>query len=266
MNEIWKDIEGYEGTYQVSNTGKVKRIKTLIKCKNGHNFTLKEHYIYLNDKGGNYLTVNLNKENKTKRFYVHRLVAKAFIENVNNKSEVNHIDGNKHNNKVKNLEWVTRSENLKHAWDNELFDREKRRNIARIIALNNRNIYKVYRYNVKTKEIKEYEKIQDTFSEFERTSVYSSIKNGKQYKGYIFSKNKDFSKFENEIPFAGKNIKINETKAIRLSRFIEKLERRKLNIENYEKIYKSKTQKGEKLYLFFKKDDAFRIENYKREE
>ena len=266
MNEIWKDIEGYEGTYQVSNTEKVKRLKTLIKCKNGHNFTLKEHYMYLNDKGGNYLTVNLNKENKVKRLYVHRLVAKAFIENIDNKLEVNHIDGDKHNNKVTNLEWVTRSENLKHAWDNELFDREKRRNIARIIALNNRNIYKVYRYDVKTKEIKEYEKIQDTFSEFERTSVYSSIKNGKQYKGYIFSKNKDFSKFENEIPFAEKNIKINETKAIRLSRFIEKLERRKLNIENYEKIYKSKTQKGEKLYLFFKKDDAFRIENYKREE
>ena len=60
-----------------------------------------------------------------------------------------------------NLEWVTRSENLKHAWDNELFDREKRRNIAKRIALNNRNIYKVYRYDVKTKEIKEYEKIHN---------------------------------------------------------------------------------------------------------
>lgn len=99
MKEIWKNIDGYDGKYQVSNLGNVKSYKNLKKelCKNG------------------YLRVTLYKEGKAKRFLVHRLVANTFLENKSNKPQVNHIDGNKTNNQINNLEWVTSSENNKHA-------------------------------------------------------------------------------------------------------------------------------------------------------
>ena len=108
MEEIWKDIEGYEGIYQVSNIGRVKRLK---------GFCRKEEKIisfYLN-KG--YRAVNLYRNNKLKAMPIHRLVALSFIENTHNKPQVNHIDGVKINNCVENLEWNTRSENIKHAYE-----------------------------------------------------------------------------------------------------------------------------------------------------
>lgn len=103
MCEIWKDIRGYEGFYLVSNHGNIKSIKRNIILKSSNN-----------KKG--YLQVILGYKGKTKAFRVHRLVAENFIENVDKKSQVNHIDGNKHNNRVDNLEWCTNSENQKHAF------------------------------------------------------------------------------------------------------------------------------------------------------
>ena len=103
MIEVWKDIQGYEGLYAVSNFGNVKNIvsdKTLKK---------------LPSKAG-YLTVALYKNKIPKRCTIHRLVAKAFIPNPDEKETVNHIDGDKHNNIVANLEWATRAENNIHAY------------------------------------------------------------------------------------------------------------------------------------------------------
>ena len=103
--EIWKDIKGYEGLYQVSNLGKVAR-QTKTKGL---------HYLkgYINHKG--YLKVHLMKERKYQTFRVHRLVGLAFIPNPLNKPQINHKDGNKLNNSVDNLEWVTNEENYEHA-------------------------------------------------------------------------------------------------------------------------------------------------------
>lgn len=111
MEEIWKDIEGYEGIYQVSSIGRVKRLKG-VYCK-------EDRFIkyYLN-KG--YRFIFLWKNNKYKAAPIHRLVALAFIPNENNKPQVNHIDGVKANNCVENLEWNTHSENMRHAFDNGL--------------------------------------------------------------------------------------------------------------------------------------------------
>lgn len=106
MKEIWKPIIGYEGLYEVSSLGNIKRIVG-TRCK-------KEHIITPRPASNGYLRVNLSKGNKVKDFSIHRLVATAFIENVSGKAEVNHIDGDKTNNCIDNLEWVTKSENERH--------------------------------------------------------------------------------------------------------------------------------------------------------
>ena len=110
MREIWKDIKNYEKLYQISNLGNVRRIdrKTIRMLKQYKN------------KNTNYKQVILSNENKQKLKLVHRLVAETFIENKENKRCVNHIDGNKENNKVDNLEWCTYSENTNHSYKNQL--------------------------------------------------------------------------------------------------------------------------------------------------
>lgn len=101
--EEWKQVIGYEGLYEVSNTGKVKNAQTGREIAIG----------YVNG----YKRVNLWKNNKYKTKRIHRLVAEAFIPNPENKRTVNHKDGDKLNNNVNNLEWATHSENNKHAYN-----------------------------------------------------------------------------------------------------------------------------------------------------
>ena len=101
--EIWKDIKGYEGLYQVSNMG---RIKSLNYRRTGE-----EGLLSGKPNSGGYLIVNLSKNKKRKSFYIHKLVAENFLPNPKNLPEVNHIDENKENNTVYNLEWCDRKYN-----------------------------------------------------------------------------------------------------------------------------------------------------------
>lgn len=125
MKEIWKDIKGYEGLYQVSNLG---RVKSLERYKENHNKLQKvEKKIKIPSLDNiGYLKTILYRENKQKNLRIHRAVAQAFIPNPNNYSQVNHKDGNKLNNNVNNLEWITSTGNIKHAWDNGLRKHLKR--------------------------------------------------------------------------------------------------------------------------------------------
>lgn len=104
--ECWKPIKGYE-KYMVSNTGKVKSLDYM--------HTGKEHILKTVTANHGYLAVSIYDNGKPKRILLHRLVAMAFIPNPNNYREVNHIDCNKHNNCVDNLEWVTPKQNIRHA-------------------------------------------------------------------------------------------------------------------------------------------------------
>jgi hypothetical protein len=112
--EIWKDIVGYEGLYQVSNMGRVKSLDRWVKAKGNTKKLNKEKIMSVCSK--NYNRIILTKDKKEKCHKVCRLVAAAFIPNPFNKATVNHIDGNKLNDCVDNLEWATHSENLKHAF------------------------------------------------------------------------------------------------------------------------------------------------------
>jgi hypothetical protein len=116
MQEIWKDIKGYEGLYQVSNLGRVKSLlfhNNVVTKK-------REKILAQRISNSGYLMVGLNKNSKGKKLYVHRLVAEAFVENPLCKKEVNHKDGNKLNNNANNLEFCTPSENIKHSYEKKL--------------------------------------------------------------------------------------------------------------------------------------------------
>ena len=114
MNEIWKDVEGYEGIYKVSNYGRIKRLYRNKKEK------ILKSYI----RNG-YYSVRLSKENKIKNFTVHRLIGKAFINNPNNYNTIDHINGIKTDNRLENLEWVTHKENTNRAWKKGLCNGNK---------------------------------------------------------------------------------------------------------------------------------------------
>ena len=114
-NEIWKEIEGYDGDYLISNLGKVKSLK--------YN---KEYILKQGIDGSGYHFVNLYKNNISKMFFVHRLVSKAFIPNPENKPEINHKNGIKSNNQFSNLEWATSSENTKHAYYTGLMENTRK--------------------------------------------------------------------------------------------------------------------------------------------
>lgn len=109
MQEIWKDIKGYEGKYQISNLGNVKSL-------NYNKIGVEKLLSFWKSK---YLYVNLYKNNKGKTFKVHTLVAEAFIPNPNNYPQVNHKDENKHNNCVNNLEWCTAKYNCNYGTRNK---------------------------------------------------------------------------------------------------------------------------------------------------
>ena len=109
--EIWKDIEGYEGKYQVSNYGRVKSLERTVRCDRGYRI-IPERIRKARKNNYGYLQLNLYKDGKIKSYKIHRLVAQAFLENSDNLPEVNHIDENKQNNYVENLEWCSKSYNM----------------------------------------------------------------------------------------------------------------------------------------------------------
>lgn len=115
MNEKWVQVKGFPN-YAISNYGDIKSVARVVKSRNGYR-NKKEKILNPDTVKGGYLRVVLYDDNLSKKKYmVHRLVAEHFIPNPKNKPQVNHLDGDKTNNRLNNLEWVTASENQMHAF------------------------------------------------------------------------------------------------------------------------------------------------------
>ncbi|MFP7288016.1 NUMOD4 domain-containing protein [Shouchella clausii] len=119
--EEWRDVPGYEGIYEVSNTGKVRthKNKTTHSVKHGTR-KWKQRELKQKVSKDDCRRVSLWKNKKDKTWLVHRLVAMAFLDKPEGKDYINHIDGNRANNCVENLEWCDHTENNNHAFDNRL--------------------------------------------------------------------------------------------------------------------------------------------------
>lgn len=117
MSEIWHPCAGFETHYEVSSLGNVRSVERMVnnRLNNGLRKSPSKLLKQGKSKSG-YLIVSFCVDGVKSNQTVHRLVARAFIENQSNKPQVNHKDGNKHNNNVENLEWATVSENAKHAY------------------------------------------------------------------------------------------------------------------------------------------------------
>ena len=178
MEEIWKDIKGYEGLYQVSNLGMVKSLNYHLTGR------IKKLKLVKNAQG--YMVVTLHKGKEIKVQKVHRLVAETFIPNSNNLPQVNHIDGNKENNNVNTLEWCTSSENQKHAYRTGLnkprYGRE------------NHLSKKVIQYDLNMKEIARYANAREVERQlgYENSCITSCCrKETKMSYGYIWRYEKE---------------------------------------------------------------------------
>lgn len=140
--EIFKDIVGYEGLYQVSDLGNIKSLPRNSNVKGNNRKTEK---LLKPDVGKHgYKRVSLTKDAKTVRFFIHRLVAEAFIPNPNDKPHINHIDNNPSNNCVNNLEWVTPKENHQYSIKQGRQDKPRQLGCIRAAELNQEKMFKKF--------------------------------------------------------------------------------------------------------------------------
>lgn len=138
MKEVFEDLKGYEDSYQISDYGRIFTKRRLI----GNQIYYGKELIPQLTKDG-YLKVTLCKNGICKKYYLHRLVATNFLENLNNLSQVNHKDGNKLNNKIDNLEWCSKQDNQKHAVKEGLMQHGQDRPSSKLTESQVLEIYKL---------------------------------------------------------------------------------------------------------------------------
>lgn len=160
MEEIWKDIKGYEKMYQISNCGRIRSLSRFInnnKEDGSIGFYLKEKIKNQCISKTGYYICTLYKKGKGRTFKVHRLIAEAFIDNPSNYPIINHKDGNKLNNAIDNLEWCDYSYNNKEAYRQGL----KEKNLKWIVECNKRKRKKVNQYDLNNNLIKQWKSIHE---------------------------------------------------------------------------------------------------------
>ena len=142
MEEIWKDIEGYKGLYQVSNLGNVKSLNRVVIDKNNRTLSINGKTLKPKSSCCGYYCVDFGKGKNKRNKLVHRLVAETFIPNPNNYPCVNHKDENKHNNEVENLEWCTYKYNRNYGNANKIYTEALGKRVKQIDK--NGNVIKIY--------------------------------------------------------------------------------------------------------------------------
>ena len=169
QDEKWKDVQGYEGMYQVSNHGRVKSLGQRVAYKSRWGTVAYRDYpakiMHPTDNGNGYLIVSFRKNGHRKNYYIHRLVAEAFIGTIGD-LEINHIDYNTKNNAVANLEIVSRKENVNHSVSNMRKPRKHHRQSKtgeKYIYFANWSTPQKPRYNVKMLQFG----ISKSFTDFE---------------------------------------------------------------------------------------------------
>jgi len=189
--EEWKDIEGYEGLYQVSNYGRVKSLQREIAYKDGRKKTIQEKILHTFISNLGYYHVMLSKNGVPKRYKVHRLVAKAFIPNPNNLPIINHKDENPKNNFVENLEWCTQKYNVNYG---TMIERCRKKLINRIDISKEVEQYTFGGDLVET--FKSVSEVERKYPQFKTSSVSRCCRGGQivnskwqtitKYKGYVW--------------------------------------------------------------------------------
>lgn len=143
--EIWKDIPDYEGIYQVSNKGNVKSLSRVLIFSDGRVYRFSEKILKISPVGeGKYPTIHLYRDGVRKTLSIHKIVAQVFIPNPENKKTVNHKNGNKFDNRVENLEWMTYQENNNHAICNGLNKGTPYGVLSKLTRLNEDQILELY--------------------------------------------------------------------------------------------------------------------------
>ena len=178
LGEIWKDIKGFEGKYQVSNFGRVKSIERLDSIGR----TVKERFLKPSFSRGGYLCVGLCFSGKSKLYKVHRLVWEAFKGPIPDGLQINHIDEDKTNNKLENLELVTPKENCNYGTRNERVSKSK---------INGKKSKPVLQYDLNGNLIKEWPSLMEINRQLEYSigNIGSCCQNRQHYKtayGYIW--------------------------------------------------------------------------------
>lgn len=178
MEEIWKDVKGYEGLYQVSNLGRIKSLER--KVWNRFQYVpKKERILEPRYSGKGYVRYALFKNGKRKDFKGHWLVLSNFVENIENKPQINHINGKKDDNKLSNLEWCTNSENQIHAFKLGLQKRKR--------GKDNPCSIKVLQYDLQGNFIKEWDSVSEAHKVLKATHITDCCKGKRNYsKGYIW--------------------------------------------------------------------------------
>lgn len=184
MCEIWKDIAGFEN-YQISNMGRVKSKERVVTNKNG-SYMKSEKILKVHVMKTGYLAIVLRgKFQKRHLLKIHRLLAENFIPNPNNYPFINHIDGDKTNCDLCNLEWCTAKQNTQHAIETGLR-----------CKVTGRNIQRIYKVNQETREV---EDIYETFSEAARSNglnsiggIYAACNSKRNYRGFFWIKECDY--------------------------------------------------------------------------
>ena len=164
--EIWKDVKDFYGLYQISNLGNVKSLGRKVA---GGKFIQREKMMKIKVEPNGYKSfTGVDWKGKRKTLYIHRLIAEAFVfnPNPNEFDVVNHIDGNKLNNSIDNLEWCTRAYNMKHAWNTGLMEGVSKTNKGQSngnTKLTEDNVREIRRLYALDKKQYSYKKLAETY-------------------------------------------------------------------------------------------------------